>query len=95
MQLLGAAGHCTFWRVVGCVCFIFSFSCFFFFSFSSLRRFTLHVPTPGGGGENSSPTYAVCRGAERGAARAGAARRGADRGAALGADLRPIVIPEV
>ena len=73
--------------------FSFSFSCFFFLLLSP--PFHTARPHTQGGGENSSPTYAVCRGAERGAARAGAARRGADRGAALGADLRPIVIPEV
>lgn len=97
MQLLGAAGHCTFWRVVGCVSLVqcvsyFHFHAFFFFLLLSPP---FHTARPHTRGENSSPTYAVCRGAERGAARAGAARRGADRGAALGADLRPIVIPEV
>lgn len=69
---------------------IFIFMLFFFLLLSP----PFHTARPRGG-KNSSPTYAVCRGAERGAARAGAARRGADRGAALGADLRPIVIPEV
>lgn len=71
---------------------IFIFMLFFFFLLLSPP---FHTARPHTRGENSSPTYAVCRGAERGAARAGAARRGADRGAALGADLRPIVIPEV
>lgn len=67
-----------------------------FFFFPSPLSAVSHCTSPHpGGGKNSSPTYAVCRGAERGAARAGAARRGADRGAALGADLLPIVIPEV
>lgn len=80
-------------RVVGTQCVsYFHFHAFFFFLLLSPP---FHTARPHTRGENSSPTYAVCRGAERGAARAGAARRGADRGAALGADLRPIVTPEV